>query len=346
MTRRALVTGAAGFVGRHITAALIESGWLVDGYDLDGEAITLAVEELEQRTAVRPRIHRLDALRVFHEHGTRYDLVVHAAAVVGGRTMIEGRPLELAAIDLELDAALWRWALRTGPGRVVYLSSSAAYPVRYQTDDVRAWLREDMLDPLDGLWLEPDATYGLVKLVGERLAVEARAAGIPVTVVRPFSGYGEDQALDYPFPSFIARAVAGDGRANGDRAFEVWGTGEQVRDFIHIDDVVAGILRLVELEVDGPVNLGTGRPTSFLELARLVCNAAGYDPVIRTHPTAPTGVAYRVANVDELHRHYRPRITLEEGIRRALASHPARATHPSPRAAADASRVDRRTATP
>lgn len=300
----ALVTGSAGFVGRHMLAALVDLGYAVDTVDLvDGG----------------------NALDIFR-HGTEsYDLVIHAAAVVGGRTMIEGRPLELAAIDLELDAALWRWAQRTRPGRVVYFSSSAAYPVRYQTVDVRAWLREDYLDPVGDLILAPDATYGLVKLVGERLAVEARNDGIPVTVVRPFSGYGDDQALDYPFPTFIDRA------ARHADPFDVWGTGEQVRDFVHIDDIVSAVMRLVELEVDGPVNIGTGRPTSFLELAAICQRSAGYTGTIRPHPSAPTGVAWRVANVDELHRYYTPTITLEAGIARALDA------HPSHRARADAS---------
>ena len=108
----ALVTGSAGFVGRHVVDALVVDGWHVDTVDL---------------------VTGGDALDYFRTGVECYDLVVHAAAVVGGRTMIDGAPFELAAIDLELDAALWRWAHRTRPRRVVYLSSSAAYPVAMQT---------------------------------------------------------------------------------------------------------------------------------------------------------------------------------------------------------------------
>lgn len=298
MTRSALVTGSAGFVGRHISRALEAAGYHVTGIDIkDGN-------------------NALDMFRLVAEDriaAWRPDVVVHAAAVVGGRTMIDGRPLELAAIDLELDAALWRWAQVARPGRVVYLSSSAAYPVHLQrrTSGRRRLLESDIDHRGDELGM-PDATYGLVKLVGERLALEASAEGIPVTVVRPFSGYGRDQALDYPFPSFIARA-----RRFAD-PFDVWGDGRQVRDFIHIDDIVAGILELVALGVDGPVNLGTGRPVSFLELAELVTLEAGYWPEVSVLPEQPVGVDYRVADTSLLSTFYEARIELEDGIREAL----------------------------
>lgn len=315
-TRTALVTGAAGFVGRHITAALVAAGYTVTAVDIDPDVMQLR----------EARVYLVDALEAFHGHGDRYDLVVHCAAVVGGRTMIDGKPAELAAVDLELDAALWRHALDTRPGRVVYLSSSAAYPVAFQRSP--ASLREEWLDPRNehGVHMEPDNTYGLVKFVGERMAAEVRDAGVPVTVVRPFSGYGDDQALDYPFPSFVRRALNGDGTP--DQPFEVWGTGRQVRDFIHIDDIVAAIVRLVELEVDGPVNLGTGRATSFNDLAAMVWRAVGnaVDPVLEHHLDAPVGVHWRVADTTLLRQFYEPVVTLEDGIERAIAALASRST--------------------
>ena len=100
----------------------------------------------------------------------------------------------------------------------------------------------------------------------------------------------------------------------------MWGDGEQVRDFVHITDVVRAILKLVECNIDGPVNIGTGRPTSFNELAAMVTRAAGYSPRIEHRPAAPSGVDYRVAEVDQLRRVYEPEVTLELGIATALAT--------------------------
>jgi nucleoside-diphosphate-sugar epimerase len=162
--------------------------------------------------------------------------------------------------------------------------------------------------------MSPDLTYGWAKLTGETLAKYASNEGLRVHVFRPFSGYGEDQDLDYPFPSFIARGK------RKDNPFEIWGTGEQVRDFIHIEDVVSATLEAVNQDIQGPVNLGCGRATSFNELAKLVSTEVGYTPEIKHILGAPEGVSYRVCDPSKLLTFYTPKISLEEGIRRAIRS--------------------------
>jgi nucleoside-diphosphate-sugar epimerase len=248
-----------------------------------------------------------------HDNARGYDLVVHCAAVVGGRKLIDGAPLALAS-NLELDAGLFQWALRTRPERVVYFSSSAAYPVSYQALEARTSLNEAKIDPSLSTAVAgvPDQLYGWTKLTGENLAHRARQEGVPVTVVRPFSGYGEDQDESYPFRAFAERA-----RRRAD-PFDVWGSGDQVRDFVHIDDIVNATLLMVREGIDGPVNLGTGRGISMLSLAALFCRGAGYDPVVNAVRDAPAGVGYRVADTAYLRSFYEPEISLEEGIQRAL----------------------------
>lgn len=297
---RALVTGDAGFLGRHFRAALEVRGYDVAGCDPKGRP-PIASEVLRFR----------DCRELFTHHRGSYDLVIHAAAVIGGRAKIDGDPLALAE-NLELDAAMFRWAVRTRPGRVVYLSSSAVYPVAWQGDAGCGLLAETDIDLEHHNIGVPDRVYGWSKLVGEALAAEVRAAGVPVTVVRPFSGYGLNQGLDYPFPAFIDRAKR---RVD---PFEVWGDGHQVRDFVHVDDLVAATLTAAASGVDGPMNICTGQPTSLDDLARLVCQAVGYQPELRHHPDAPRGVAYRVGDPSRLLEVYQAKVTLEEGIRRAL----------------------------
>lgn len=285
---RALVSGASGFVGRHFAARLDRDGWEVDGFDL------------------ADYVSR-DAVDVFDHSSTRYDLLIHAAANVGGRANIDGDPLGIAR-NAAIDAAMFRWAVRTRT-RVLYFSSSAAYPVDLQSRKWAQVLREDYIHEASS---SADNTYGTVKRFGEYLAGKARDLGAAVHVVRPFSGYGEDQSLDYPFPSFIDRAKR---RAD---PFDVWGDGTQTRDFIHIDDIVEACLRIVDADHQEPVNLCTGRPTSFLDLAALVCSAVGYEPTVVTHPDKPTGVHYRVGDPTQMLRFWEPRITLEQGINQAL----------------------------
>lgn len=242
-----------------------------------------------------------------------YDLVVHAAAIVGGREMIEGAPLKIG-VDLAIDSEYFQWLLRARPRHAVYLSSSAAYPINRQTGIpglTREPLYEDLID-LDNIET-PDKVYGISKLVGEVLADYARTAGVNMHVVRPFSGYGDDQSMDYPFPMFINQIK------NGTRPFEIWGDGTQVRDWVHIDDVVGCIMAMLESDVTGPLNIGTGRGTSFIQLFEMMHRIAEVPmPQVRLLLDRPQGVSYRVADITKMMKIYLPKITLEEGISRAL----------------------------
>jgi nucleoside-diphosphate-sugar epimerase len=256
--------------------------------------------------------HGRDVREVFRYETARYDLVVHCAFHVGGRAAIDGEPRMLAR-NLELDAAMFDWAARTGQGRVLYFSSSAAYPTDLQDDFATARpLREDDIR-LDRLNIgRPDARYGWAKLTGEQLARAARESGLQVTVVRPFSGYGEDQDDTYPFRAIVERA-----RRRED-PFVIWGPGTQVRDWIHIEDVVAGALAVVESGTEEPVNLCTGVGTSMLELAGMCCEAVGYHPQFTPLVDKPTGVAYRVGDPARFHQYWTPKVSLDEGVARAL----------------------------
>lgn len=285
-----LVTGSSGFIGRHICAALTERGDLVRRIDM---------------------AETIDCLDTFRYDTRRYDLAIHCAAHVGGRAGIDGSPLAVAT-NLALDAWFFRWLELSGTPRAVYFSSSAAYPLWHQTGDYPAPLKEDIL-ALDITSVAgvngPDQTYGLCKVVGERLAAESSAA---VHVFRPFSGYGGDQDPAYPFRAFIDRA------RRRDDPFEVWGDGTQVRDWIHVDDIVAAVFAAIDADERGPVNLCTGQGTAMGDLAELVCEMAGYSPAFKFLPGQPTGVRYRVGDPSRMLRFYTPKVALHEGVRRAL----------------------------
>ena len=281
-----LITGHRGFVGKYF----------VENYkDHDITGVDIA--------------DGLDVRDFFKTNRESYDLVIHLAAIVGGRATIEGNPLSVAT-DLAIDSDFFNWALITRPGRIVYFSSSAAYPTKFQGNEDWVRLEESMID-LDNI-SNPDLTYGWSKLTGEYLAKFVQEAGIPVHIFRPFSGYGTDQSLDYPFPSYIKRAK--------DRMdpFEIWGDGEQTRDFIHMSDVVNAVDEAIRQDIQGPVNLGWGRRTTFNELAKIVTEIEGYSPEFKHLPAAPVGVLNRIANPTKMLSFYTPKITLEEGIERAL----------------------------
>lgn len=283
---KVLITGDAGFIGTHIKKRY-------DSKDVTNVDI----------------VRGTDARDFFREDNRRYDVVWHLAGVIGGRKGIEGSPLSVA-VDLSIDAEYFNWIMRTKPAHSVYMSSSAAYPTSLQKRGNRLRLKESDINLSQVA--NPDYTYGWSKLTGEYLAQFAQAEGHRVHVFRPFSGYGGDQALDYPFPSFIKRGLL---RAN---PFQIWGDGEQVRDFIHVKDLVGAMFAAIEEDVPGPVNLGWSRATSFNELAQIVCEQVGYTPEFEHIRTAPTGVDYRVCDNSKMLKFYTPKISLEEGVSLAL----------------------------
>jgi nucleoside-diphosphate-sugar epimerase len=284
---KVLITGHKGFVGSAFFRHFWHQGNAATGVDIaDGR----------------------DAVEFFRKCDSSFDLVIHCAAVVGGRRMIDGSPLQLLTENLSIDAALFAWAQRARPGRIIYFASSAAYPTWLQVHP-GSRLRE--IDLEEGT---PDQTYGFSKRVGIRLAREANKAEIAATVVAPFSGYGDHQALDYPFPAFIRRIV------QREAPFDIWGRGDSARDWVHIDDIVGAVLVAIDAGVTGPVNICTGRATTFDELAQMMMRRAGYSTPIRYVEDAPRGMHWRVGDPTKLHEFYVPRISLEEGIARALAA--------------------------
>lgn len=294
---RALVTGHRGFLGRHFYQKLLAEGWSVVGADIRNR---------------RP----IDANELFRHPETLpqpFDLVVHCAAYAPHRSAIDSRPLHVATNNLELDQGLFNWASRAQPGRVLYFSSSAAYPTYMQNDVTsdRLLTESDQLvkDQTIG---QPDGAYGWVKLTGEKLANWYLAGGGPVTVIRPFSGYGSDQSYDFPFGAMRDRAL------NRTDPFVIWGDGNQIRDWVHVDDVVAGSLALANHGIDGPVNMCTGLGTSMNELAQMFCDQVGYRPKFEHRVSAPTGVARRVGDPKLLRKTYEPVVSLETGVSRAL----------------------------
>jgi nucleoside-diphosphate-sugar epimerase len=323
MSRRVLITGGAGFVGRHVTRRFLNLGFettVVDNFSPGSGS--LPVESWMEH--LRPKGHepfeliRDDCRNFFRaKQAKTFDAVVHLAAVVGGRLVIEGDPLQVG-LDLSIDAEFFYWLSRLSyrPERIYYFSSSAVYPIQYQRATDHRPLREDMVCFDGGFIGQPDLTYGWAKLTGEFLAkLTNEKHGQHITCFRPFSGYGEDQDFTYPFPSILRRAVA------GETPITVWGSGRQMRDFIYIEDCIDGMLKIAERTGDASaVNLSTGIPTSFTELAQLAFRAAqGREVEVTNTSDKPEGVFARYGSVDRQREcGFEARRSLADGVRLCL----------------------------
>lgn len=331
-----LVSGGCGFVGRNMVKRLFNktqdkvifiddlsvgthpSTWLdaPQGRSLGNATFFGADERLlfiqdDFRNVLRG-LH--DAPSFFAPFGWQVEKlsdVFHFAAIVGGRAKIDGDPM-MVALDLSIDAEFFYWICRHKPERVLYPSSSAAYPVDLQTESDAIALSEKDIN-FDRMG-KPDMTYGWSKLTGEYLAqITAQYYGVKVTCIRPFSGYGEDQDLTYPIPAIAARA------ARKEDPFEVWGSGNQGRDFVHIDDVLDCVEVAMGKIHDGTaINIGMGRLSSFREIIEVFCSFAGYKPTIKPLLDKPVGVHSRYCNMDFVKETlgWEAKISLEEGLRR------------------------------
>lgn len=296
-----LVTGSKGFIGRHAVEHFRKLGHTVWGVDTkeDPDDVSKSV---------------VDCRQLFTETGADYfDVVLHFAANIGGREGIDNTPLWVAE-TLALDAAMFQWADRAKKKPyIIYPSSSAAYPTWLQNrEDVYCRkLKEADIDLEEEELGTPDAMYGWVKLTGEKLASYSNC---DVGIIRPMSGYGSDQGTEYPFGAYLQRAW------NREDPFYVWGDGLQVRDWIHVDDIMEMLALMVEERVTGAWNMGTGIETDFLTLADKFTKAVGYSPEIVPLPDKPVGVTYRVADVTKMNTLYTAKISIDEGISRAIQS--------------------------
>jgi nucleoside-diphosphate-sugar epimerase len=297
---RALITGASGFLGRHLVEQFASSGWVLDLVDLKPPPDNPAVEEGMQG----------DVQTVLPTLDRRYDLAIHLAASVGGRVGIEHDPLGVA-FNMSLDAAFFSFAARTMPSRCIYLSSSAIYSIDRQTE---AWngepLREEEADLRRGPLGIPDLTYGWAKLTGEYLALlTERSHGVPVAVYRPFSIYGPGQGAEYPMTAICGRALA------EEDPLVVWGSGTQQRDFIYIEDFLdAVMLTYAELNAESPLNIASGDGIDFLTVAHLAARLMDYEPVVEALEDRPQGVQRRIGSPTRMERYLVPKVSLEDGL--------------------------------
>ena len=320
-----LIFGGAGFVGRHYTEHFLRKGEFVNIVDniapLSG-GVHPKKWKIFNPYKFKKKFNFInqDCRNFFNNKLKRkYNLVINLAAIVGGREVIENNPLAVAE-DLEIDTAFWRWVVKNKKkiGHVITYSSSAAYPVYLQKRKNYRLLKESDIDFSKNYLGKPDLSYGWAKLNNEYLAFLAfQKHGIKNTIFRPFSGYGSDQDLNYPFPSIVKRAMNHKSKKN----FIVWGSGNQMRDFIHIKDVIRGSLLITKKVKNGKsVNLSSGKFLSFISLSKKILKVLGKKNLkVIGNSTKPEGVFARGGSrLLQKKYGFEPKVSIEQGIKWAI----------------------------
>ena len=217
------------------------------------------------------------------------DYVFHNAADHGGRGYIDLHQVNCSS-NFALDGLVFRAAERAGVEKVVFASSGCVYPQDLQTDpEKEVYLTEGLVGPP----FNADNLYGWAKLMGEMtLRAYANEGRMKAVSVRYFTAYGPRCPESHAVMAMIARALI------DQNPFEVWGTGEQVRNWTHVSDIVEGTIRAAERVEDGSaINIGTMERVKVIECAQAVLAYMDKDPQILFDPSKPTGPYNRVCDV-------------------------------------------------
>ena len=310
--RPVLVTGGASFIGSHLVDALVARGARVRVADdlSSGKRANIQAHLGAGRVELLEGDLRESDVAARAVAGS--SIVFHLAADHGGRGYVD-RHQAACAGNLLLDGVVFRACQRAGVEKIVYASSGCVYPNYRQTNTSELlYLTEDMAGPP----YDADNLYGWAKLMGEMtLRALTRDHGLRTASCRYFTVYGERGVENHAVIAMIARAFV------RQDPYDVWGTGEQVRNWTYVGDIVEGTILAAEKIDDGTaVNLGTMERTRVIDAVRQVLELTGHAPRIRLRPEMPTGPYNRVAD-NSLARKLlgkTPAVPFAEGLRRTI----------------------------
>jgi len=299
-TKRVMVTGGSGFLGRRVVAKLEEHG---------------TRDIFVPRKAQYNLVERADARRAIAEG--RPDVILHLAAVVGGIGANMENPGLFFFENLMMGVQLMEEARLAGVEKFVAVGTICAYPKHTPLP-----FNEDSI--WDGYPEETNAPYGLAK---KMLLVQAQAyrqqygfnALFPVPVNLYGPGDNFDPKSSHVIPALIKKLV--DARDTNAPSVPVWGDGTASREFLYVDDAAEGLVLMTErYDSSDPVNLGSGQEIMIKDLAYLIAELTGYQGRIELDPSKPNGQPRRCLDVSRAEREFgfRAKTDFRTGLRETI----------------------------
>ncbi len=310
--RPVLVTGGASFIGSHLVEGLVERGAVVRVAD---DLSSGQLENIKQHVdAGRVEFIRGDLKEpgVAQKAVDGMSVVFHLAADHGGRGYVELHQ-SACALNMMLDQLVFHAAAKARVDKVVFASSGCVYPNGLQTDPSQTvYLTEDLVGPP----YDADNMYGWAKLMGEMtLRAYCKDWGLKAASCRYFTVYGNRGHENHAVIAMIARAFL------KQDPFDVWGNGEQIRNWTHVSDIVAGTIRAAEKIDDGTaINLGTMERTRVIDAVREVLAYTGHKAQIRFLLDKPVGPMNRVADnaLGKRLLGWEPQVKFMDGLHRTI----------------------------
>ncbi|MFB6984952.1 GDP-L-fucose synthase family protein [Streptomyces sp. NPDC056304] len=296
---RIFVAGHRGLVGSAVVRCLNDAGH---------EVITRDRDRLDLRDTARTGAFLREV---------RPDAVVLAAAKVGGIMANSTYPVQFLEDNLRIQLSVVAGAHAAGVERLLFLGSSCIYPRRAPQPIPESALLTGPLEPTN-------EAYALAKIAGiVQIRSYRRQYGASYISAMPTNLYGPGDNFDletsHVLPALIRRFH--EARRDGSPAVTLWGSGSPRREFLHVDDLAAACLLLLErYDGEDPVNVGCGEDLTIRELARTISEVTGYQGMVEWDAAKPDGTPRKLLDVSLLTSlGFTPRIALRDGIARTYA---------------------------
>ena len=313
-----LVTGGASFIGSHLVDRLVSLGAHVSVAD---DLSTGKMDNLEQSKDKIKFIKtdleynsKSEARNIFKDN----EIVFHLAADHGGRGYISSHPADVCS-SFAVDHHVFEACSDTNVEKVIFSSSACVYPTDLQKDigsDYKLKETDSNISNLDS-YLSADIEYGWAKLMSEvQMNAFKKQFGLKGCPVRFVTAYGPRENETHAIIAFIYKAV------EKMDPYEIWGNGQQERDFTYVEDIVDGTMLCAEKISDmTPINLGTGVRYKMTDVAQMVFKILGWTPKKISFDTSkPTGAVSRALD-NSLAKEllgWEPKYDLEHGLQKTI----------------------------
>lgn len=307
---RILVTGAAGFIGSHLTEKLLTEGNEVLGIDNFDPFYARKIKEHNLQPALSNPAFRFAEADLCNAgfwksiRGEKFDLIVHLAAKAGVRPSMSD-PVSYNETNVVGTTHVLEYARHNNVPKVVFASSSSVYGVNPNLP----WSVEDGN-------LRPISVYAFSKQSGERLCeLYQRDFGLQITALRFFTVFGPRQRPDLAINKFIRAIEAGE-------EVTLYGDGKTYRDYTYVDDIVTGVVNACHFDAKQfeIFNLGNTHTVSLLELVHIIEELLGKKARIKYLPPQQGDVPYTWSNIEKSREllGYNPRTGIKDGIQKYI----------------------------
>lgn len=303
-----LVTGAGGFIGGHLVKRLLSLGFNVTG--VDKKPINKWFQVFDECRNVQSDLRILENC---HEVVSSHDTVFNLACNMGGIGFIEAYKTE-CMLSVLINSHLLIACKNHRVQNYFFSSTACVYNTDLQKNPNIKSLKED-----DAYPAKPEDGYGWEKLFSERMCNHFHEEyDLNVRIARFHNIFGPLGTFDggrEKSPAALCRKIAL-AKVNNESLIEVWGTGEQTRSYLYIDDCIDAVLLLMKSNHNKPINIGSEEQISINNMIKLIMKLSGYNVEITKNTSKPIGVMGRSSNNDLIKKtlNWSPLTSLEEGL--------------------------------